>query len=30
MYDLGGGVKVFAGQRDDPLFIDLGAAFLTR
>jgi Domain of unknown function (DUF4331) len=29
MYDLGGGVRVFAGQRDDPFFIDLGAAFDT-
>ena len=29
MYDLGGGIKVFAGQRDDPFFIDLGAAFDT-
>ncbi|HLM36996.1 MAG TPA: DUF4331 domain-containing protein [Gaiellaceae bacterium] len=28
-YDLGGGIKVFAGQRDDPFFIDLGAAFDT-
>jgi hypothetical protein len=26
MYDLGGGLRVFAGQRDDPFFIDLGAA----
>jgi hypothetical protein len=29
MYDLGGGLRVFAGQRDDPFFIDLGAAFDT-
>jgi uncharacterized protein DUF4331 len=29
MYDLGGGMRVFAGQRDDPFFIDLGAAFDT-
>ena len=29
MYDLGSGIKVFAGQRDDPFFIDLGAAFDT-
>jgi uncharacterized protein DUF4331 len=29
MYDLGGGARVFAGQRDDPFFIDLGAAFDT-
>jgi Domain of unknown function (DUF4331) len=29
MYDLGNGVRVFAGQRDDPFFIDLGAAFDT-
>jgi hypothetical protein len=29
MYDLGSGVRVFAGQRDDPFFIDLGAAFDT-
>jgi len=29
MYTLGGGVRVFAGQRDDPFFIDLGAAFDT-
>lgn len=25
--DLPGGVKVFAGQRDDPFFVDLGATF---
>ena len=25
--DLGGGVKVFAGQRDDPFFVDLGSIF---
>jgi len=29
MYNLGGGIRVFAGQRDDPFFIDLGAAFDT-
>jgi hypothetical protein len=29
MYDLGGGVRAFAGQRDDPFFIDLGATFDT-
>jgi hypothetical protein len=29
MYNLGNGMKVFAGQRDDPFFIDLGAAFDT-
>jgi Domain of unknown function (DUF4331) len=29
MYDLGGGIRVFAGQRDDPFFIDLGAVFDT-
>lgn len=29
MYNLGDGVRVFAGQRDDPFFIDLGAAFDT-
>jgi hypothetical protein len=28
-YDLGNGVKVFAGQRDDPFYIDLGAVFDT-
>jgi hypothetical protein len=28
-YDLGGGVKVFAGQRQDPFYIDLGAVFDT-
>jgi uncharacterized protein DUF4331 len=27
VYDIGGGVRVFAGQRDDPFFIDLGAVF---
>lgn len=27
IYDLGGGVRVFAGTVDDPFFIDLGAAF---
>ena len=26
-YDLGNGIKVFAGQRQDPFYIDLGAAF---
>ena len=26
-YDLDGGIRVFAGQRDDPFFIDLGAVF---
>src|SRR5215212_4220471 len=29
MYNLGNGVRVFTGQRDDPFFIDLGAAFDT-
>jgi hypothetical protein len=29
LYDLGGGVQVFAGQRDDPFYIDLGAIFDT-
>ena len=29
IYDLGNGMRVFAGQRDDPFFIDLGAAFDT-
>src|SRR5207237_948192 len=29
MYDLPGGIKVFAGQRDDPFFIDLGGVFDT-
>jgi hypothetical protein len=29
MYNLGDGIRVFAGQRDDPFFIDLGAAFDT-
>ncbi len=29
MYSLGDGIRVFAGQRDDPFFIDLGAAFDT-
>jgi hypothetical protein len=28
-YDLGNGIKVFAGQRDDPFYIDLGAVFDT-
>jgi hypothetical protein len=27
IYDLGGGIKVFAGTVDDPFYIDLGAAF---
>jgi len=27
IYDLPGGGKVFAGQRDDPFFVDLGAVF---
>jgi hypothetical protein len=27
IYDLPGGIKVFAGHRDDPFFIDLGAIF---
>ena len=26
-YDLGNGIKVFAGQREDPFYIDLGAVF---
>ena len=29
VYDLGGGARVFAGQRDDPFYIDLGAVFDT-
>ena len=29
VYDLGDGIRVFAGQRDDPFYIDLGAAFDT-
>jgi len=29
IYDLGDGVRVFAGQREDPFFIDLGATFDT-
>lgn len=29
IYDLGGGVKVFAGTADDPFYIDLGATFDT-
>jgi len=29
MYDLGNGARVFAGQRDDPFYIDLGAVFDT-
>jgi hypothetical protein len=27
IYDLPGGIRVFAGQRDDPFFIDLGSVF---
>ncbi len=27
VYDIGNGVRVFAGQRDDPFFLDLGAVF---
>jgi hypothetical protein len=29
VYDLGGGIKVFAGQREDPFYIDLGGVFDT-
>ena len=29
IYDLGDGMRVFAGQRDDPFYIDLGAVFDT-
>jgi hypothetical protein len=29
IYDLGNGIRVFAGQRDDPFYIDLGAIFDT-
>jgi len=29
IYDLGNGVRVFAGQRQDPFYIDLGATFDT-
>ncbi len=29
IYDLGNGIRVFAGQRDDPFYIDLGATFDT-
>jgi hypothetical protein len=29
VYDLGDGIKVFAGQRQDPFYIDLGAVFDT-
>jgi len=29
IYDLGDGARVFAGQRDDPFYIDLGAIFDT-
>ena len=29
VYNLGGGARVFAGQRDDPFYIDLGAVFDT-
>jgi hypothetical protein len=28
-YDLDGGIRIFAGQRDDPFYIDLGAVFDT-
>lgn len=27
LYDLGNGIRVFAGQRNDPFYIDLGATF---
>jgi hypothetical protein len=27
IYDVGSGIKVFAGQRDDPFFVDLGSIF---
>jgi hypothetical protein len=27
VYEIGDGVRVFAGQRDDPFFVDLGATF---
>ncbi len=29
LYNIGNGVRVFAGQRDDPFYIDLGAVFDT-
>ncbi len=29
VYDLGNGIRVFAGQRNDPFYIDLGAVFDT-
>jgi Domain of unknown function (DUF4331) len=29
IYDLGNGIRVFAGQRDDPFYIDLGGLFDT-
>ena len=29
VYDLGNGIRVFAGQRDDPFYIDLGGVFDT-
>ena len=29
LYELKGGIRVFAGQRDDPFYIDLGAVFDT-
>lgn len=29
IYELDGGIRVFAGQRDDPFYIDLGATFDT-
>ena len=29
VYELGNGIRVFAGQRDDPFYIDLGAVFDT-
>jgi hypothetical protein len=29
VYDLGAGIKVFAGQREDPFYIDLGGVFDT-
>jgi len=29
LYDIGDGVRVFAGQREDPFYIDLGAVFDT-
>jgi Domain of unknown function (DUF4331) len=29
IYDLGNGIRVFAGQRNDPFYIDVGAAFDT-